>query len=186
MNTNILWKQIKRIRAKYITKLPDKKTCKTTILKKNFVEILMSDIKKTMKKNDINSTEIVANISKKTGAEMFILLNMCPSFYVRLFRKVIFKGKIKNDMVLSSTNENNVKLQSKILMISAKIVDKANDDFKVKAAQILSKITSVLGINHISSYQKENDTSELKINFENDMLLIKGWLILIYCCRWLE
>lgn len=182
MDTNIIWREIKRIRAKYITKLPDgvptsKKTCTTTISRKNFWEILMTDIEK-MKKND-NSTEIA--LSKKTGAEMFISLNLCPSFYVRLFRKVIYKGQITPAIpVLSNTNQQNIKLQSKILMILAKIVDKASDDFKVKAIQIFSKMTSVLGINHISSHHEGNESTELNIKFKNDMLLIKGWIYFIY------
>ena len=173
MDTNIIWRDIKKIRANYIRKLPDKIKACTTISRNNFLDILMPNLKIVMK-NNTNSTENIGNLSKETGAEMFLLLNLCPSFYARLYRKVIYKGKITPALVLTNKNKDKIKLQSKIIMISAKILDKAKDNFKVKAIKILSKITSVLGINHISPHHGEKESSELDIYFKNNMLLIKG------------
>lgn len=104
------------------------------------------------------STKIVGNLSMETRAEMFLFLNLRPSFYVRLYRYVIHKGRPEKSINLS--------LQSKILMIAAKIINKAKDDFKVKAKKIFEKITSVLGFNHIFSYLElnKNTLSKGKLN----------------------
>ena len=85
MDTNIIWSKIKKIRAKYIANFPNgskkSKKCTTTI-GKDFEDIIMPDLEKRMKNNN-NSSEMLGIMSKKTGAEMFIFLNLCPSLYAR-------------------------------------------------------------------------------------------------------
>ena len=104
MDANIIWRDIKNIRANYIRKLPDDiKDCKTTISRENFRDILKPNVKKIMTKKP-NSTENIGNLSKEIGAEMFLLLNLCPSFYARLYRKVIYKGEINPAPVLTNKN----------------------------------------------------------------------------------
>ena len=81
-----------------------------------------------------SSQEINHNISKsdvEVCAEMFVALNSCPSHYVKLYWNVIYGP------------------ESRIAMLLLKILKKANIDFKKEALKIFSKISLVLGFQHI-------------------------------------
>ena len=77
-----------------------------------------------------NSQEIRNNLSRRNiniGAEMFLALNSCPSFYVKLYWKAMYGS------------------ESRMAKFTSNIIQKAKDSFKVKAQQIFGKISSVLG-----------------------------------------
>ena len=102
--------------------------------------------------------EISRNSSKDEinfGAEMFMALNSCPTFYVKLYRKVIYGN------------------ESRIAQFASNIIRKAEDGFKVKALKIFAKISSVIGFQHISYYHEGNIS--IAMNFElNKNMDVKG------------
>ena len=87
-------------------------------------------------------------------AKMFINLNSCPSFYVKLYSKAIYG------------------IQSRIAMLASNIIKKAKLDFKNKALKIFLKMSSVLGFQHISSIYDENES------FDKNIVDVKGEIIL--------
>ena len=72
---------------------------------------------------------------------MFMALNSCPSFYVKLYWNAIYGN------------------ESRMAKFAANIIRKAKDDFKEKAQRIFSKMSSVLGFQHISYHYNEKETS---------------------------
>ena len=58
---------------------------------------------------------------------MFIALNSCPSFYVKLYWKVIYGN------------------ESRMAKFASNIIRKAKDGFKARAQKIFAKISSVIG-----------------------------------------
>ena len=83
----------------------------------------------------VGSDQSNKNLSKAAinfGAEMFVALNSCPSYHVKLYWNVIYGP------------------ESRIAVLALKIVKKANIDFRKDALKIFSKICSVLGfLQHI-------------------------------------
>ena len=84
-------------------------------------------------------------------AKMFLSLNSCPSFYGKLYWKVIY-GR-----------------ESRIVKFASNIIRKAKDDFKGKARTIFAKLSSVLGFKYISYHYEGNN-----IIGSNNVLDIKG------------
>ena len=94
------------------------------------------------------SSEQNRNLSKKdinASAEMFMYLNSCPSFYVKLYWKTIYGPKLR------------------MAMLATNIAKKAKKDFKLKATQIFAKISEVLGFKHISYHYKGNESFECQM-----------------------
>ena len=94
------------------------------------------------------------NLSKASinvGAEMFVALNSCPnSYYLKLYWNVIYGP------------------ESRIAMLALKILKKANINFKKDALKIFSKISSILGFQHISF-------------LGGNIADIKGMILCLYC-----
>ena len=98
--------------------------------------------------------ELNRNLSTKdinVGAEMFIFLNSCPSFHVKLYWKALYGP------------------QSRIAMLTSNIIKKANDDFKIKAKQIFARISHVLGFQHISYQYNGNESIGRNIALNNNL-----------------
>ena len=74
------------------------------------------------------SDEVNVNVSKTTKSlyEMFLTLYEPPSYYERLYSKTIYGP------------------QSRLIMLALNIVKKSPNEFKLKAKQIFSKITSMI------------------------------------------
>ena len=100
-------------------------------------------VNKTLSKTDINA-----------ATEMFMYLNSCPSFYVKLYWKAIYGPR------------------SRMAMLASNIIKKANNDFKIKATQIFAKMSHVFGFEHIS-FKKANEfeIKTLDINVTNEKVL---------------
>ena len=108
--------------------------------------------------NDTNFDEISKNLSKDDinfGGEMFMALNSCPTFYVKLYWKIIFGN------------------ESKIAKFASNIIRKAEDGFKVKAQKIFKKISSVIGFQHISFHHEGNKSIAMTIELSKN-LDVKG------------
>ena len=96
------------------------------------------------------------NISKNElneAAKMYFTLNACPSFFEKLYAKMIYGP------------------DSRISIIASNIVKKEKGYFKVKALKIFEKIISVLGFQHISYHHGD---SKRKNKLIRNFLDVKG------------
>ena len=86
------------------------------------------------------SEDIKHNFSKSDldeAAKFFFALNACPSFYEKLYSKVIYGH------------------DSRMSMLASNILKNAKGNFKGKALKIFEKIISVLGFQYISNHQSQ-------------------------------
>ena len=127
-----LWTHVQKIRFEFLKEHID-----LSCTQREFIyepKIIINIEKLTHMVGIKSSDNINKNLSKsdlQVGAEMFLALNACPSFYEKLYWKTVYGSK------------------SRIAMLSSNIVKKAKYDFRPKAIRIFSKITSVLGFQHI-------------------------------------
>ena len=94
------------------------------------------------------SDEVNIKVSKtntKSLYEMFLTLYEPPSFYERLYSKTIYGP------------------QSRLIMLALNIVKKSPNEFKLKAKQIFSKITSIISKKYHTESSK-NRTDILIVN----------------------
>ena len=154
LDKKLIWTYVKHLKIKYLIKNIDL-TCEFT---ENFIPLdnmkinLVSLSKMIGRKS---SNEIVSNLSKSDinfGAKLFIALNSCPSFYEKLYWKVIYGNK------------------SRIANFAANIIRKAKDDFKVRAQKIFAKISSMLGFKHITYNHNGERTSKNILEIEGEEL----------------
>ena len=76
------------------------------------------------------TTSTISTITKEDinfGGEMFMALNSCPTFYVKLYWKLIYGH------------------ESRVAKFASNIIRKAEDGFKARAQKIFAKISSVIG-----------------------------------------
>ena len=82
----------------------------------------------------------VTKTSTKSLYEMFLTLYEPPSYYERLYSKTIYGP------------------QSRLIMLALNIVKKSPNEFKLKAKQIFSKITSIISKKyHTESFKNRTD-----------------------------
>ena len=105
---------------------------------------------KDEKPSDLSKSEI------NKAAQLYFALNSCPSFFEKLYWKVIY-GPV-----------------SRISMSASNILKKAKGDSKVKALKIFEKIISVLGFQHISYHHEENKSVEKNIKLTRNIQDVKG------------
>ena len=87
---------------------------------------------------------------------MFIALNSCPSFYVKLYWKAIYGN------------------ESRMAQFASNIIRKAEDGFKARAQKIFAKISSVIGFQHIAYHNEGNKSIAIDNDLSKNMLDIKG------------
>ena len=85
----------------------------------------------------------------RKGGKMFSSLNSCPSFYEKLYFKIIFGSKTQSMIARSALN-----------------IAKEAKEFQQKALQIFSKFTSFLGYENI---QYDNDSSVFNTVFSTNI-----------------
>ena len=133
--------------------------CETGFLGHDFISHHYEELSQMIGKN--GSQEINRNLSKNDiniGAKMFVALNLCPSFYEKLYWKVIYK----NQKV------------SMIAKIASNIIRKAKPDFKLRAKKIFDKMSSVIGFQYIFNHHEGNKSNAMNVNLGKNMLDIKG------------
>ena len=82
----------------------------------------------------------VSKTSTKSLYEMFLTLYEPPSYYERLYSKTIYGP------------------QSRLILLALNIVKKSPNEFKLKAKQIFSKITSIISKKyHTKSFKNRTD-----------------------------
>ena len=82
---------------------------------------------------------------------MFMALNSCPSHIVKLYWRTIYGPK------------------SRIALLASKVINKATGTLKVDAIKIFSRISSVLGFQHLNHHGRKKFK-----NTNNDTYYIKG------------
>ena len=127
LEMKVILSYVKRLRIEYLIKHTDL-TCEKAFIP---LQNIINNFENLSKMVGIhNSQEITKNSSRRNidiAAEMFISLNSCPSFNVKLYWEAIYGS------------------DSRIAKFTSNIIWKAKDNFKVKAKKIFRKISSVLG-----------------------------------------
>ena len=106
----------KRLRMEYLMKNIDL-NCEKSFIPSKYISLHFEKLSQ-MVGDTKSSYEINRNLSRSdinSAGEMFIALNSCPPFYVKLYWKVIYGN------------------ESRITKFASNILRKAKDDFKVKA-----------------------------------------------------
>ena len=156
LERKVIQGHVKRLRIEYLIKNTDL-TCENAFIP---LKNILNNFEKLSQMVGVQtSQETRRNLTRSSinfGAEMFMALNSCPSFYVKLYWKAIYEN------------------ESRMAEIASNIVRKANDDFKVSAQKIFAEISSVLGFQHISYHHDENKSVEMDIELSKNMLDIKG------------
>ena len=132
-------------------------TCEGRFIPLNFISSHFDKLSQMLE--DGNFHVMSRNSSKDNidfGAEMFMALNSCPSFYVKLYWKAIYGN------------------ESRMAKFASNIIRKAKDDFKVRAQKIFAKISSVIGFQHISYRHEGNRSTAMNIELSKNMIDIKG------------
>ena len=151
LEKKIIWSYVKRLRIEYLIKNADL-PCENKFIPLQNISINFENLAQMV--GDTSLDEISTNISRSDiniGAEMFMALNSCPSFYVKLYWKAIYGS------------------ETRIAKFASNIIRKAKNGFKEKAQKIFAKISSALGFQHISYHHEGN-----KIDLRKNMLGIKG------------
>ena len=142
-NEEIIWKNINIIKNELVVGVPCIGNLVTeTYMKKNnekFAKLLMYNISKTFFYN-VTETQI------QIGGEMFVALNSCPPYHLRLYRKAI-NGSA-----------------SRVVMLALNIIKNAPENFKSKAIRIFEKIISVLDYQYVNIGKDGKSLKGLKTN----------------------
>ena len=142
---------VKRLRIEYLMKNIDL-TCEKSFIPLKIITVHFEKLSKMV--GDKSSYEINRNLSRRdinSAAEMFIALNSCPSFYVKLYWMVIYGN------------------ESRIAKFSSNIIRKAKNGFKIRAQKIFAKISSVIGFQHISFHHEGNRSIAMTIELSKNM-----------------
>ena len=114
-----------------------------------FLKIVRISISEKMNKSFFKSDII-------ESAKLFLALNSCPSFFVKLYWKAIYGP------------------EERMAMLTSNIIKKAKGDFKKVALNIFAKVSSVLGFQHLSLQHKGNQSVESNVELTKNILSIKG------------
>ena len=158
LERKLIYVYVKRLRIEYLIQNIDliESSFESSFIPSKYIalhfEKLSQMVGDTRSSNEINLNLSRSNIN--SAAEMFIALNFCPSFYVKLYWKAIYGN------------------ESRMAKFASNIIRKAKDDFKVKAQKMFAKISSVIGFKHISSDHKGNKSTNIELSKE--LLDIKG------------
>ena len=125
LEKKLIQSYVKHIRNEYLIKNTDH-SCENNFIP--FQNILTNfEILSQMVVWDKRSQDIIMNLTRSSinfGAKLFIALNSCPSFNVKLYWNAIYGS------------------ESRMAKFASNILRKAKDDFKVKAQKIFAKISS--------------------------------------------
>ena len=152
----LLQDNVRRLRNEYLLKNIHL-TCERKFIPLDFITLHFERLSQMV--GDTNFDEISRNSSKDDinfGAEMFMALNSCPTFYVKLYWKAIYRN------------------ESRIAQFASNIIWKAEDSFKGRAQKIFAKISAVIGFQHITYRHEGNRSIAMNNELSKNMLDIKG------------
>ena len=168
LGKKVIWKHIQTLRFQFLKSIsgiilvPYIK-CKNMKFENSKLkeQISLNNEKLSEIVKEVNSSqEINHNISKndvKVCAEMFVALNSCPTYREKLYLTAIYGSKAQT-----------------IAMVAAKIIKKANINFRKGALKIFANLISVLGFKHIGYKSKGNKSSGNNIELVHNIMDIKG------------
>ena len=152
LESKLIQVYVKRLRIEYLIQNIDL-TCESSFIPSKYISLHFEKLSQ-MVEDTKNFNEINRNLSRSdinSAAEMFIALNSCPSFYVKLYWKLIYGN------------------ESRVAKFASNIIRKAEDGFKAKAQKIFAKISSVIGFQHISYHHEGNRSNAMKIDWSKNM-----------------
>ena len=142
---------VKRLRIEYLIKNIDL-TCEKSFIPLKFLNLHFEKLSQ-MIGDTKSSYEINRNLSKNDlnlATNMFIALNFCPSFNVKLYWKVIYGN------------------EPRMAKLASNIIQKAKDGFKARAQKIFARISSMLGFKHITYNHNGESTSKNILDIEGE------------------
>ena len=155
LEKKVIQSYVKRIRIEYLIKNTER-FCENGFLSTQNILTNFENLSQMV--GDIDSQEVNWNSSRSSidfGAKMFITLNSCPSFYVKLYWKTIYGG------------------DDRIAKFASNIIRKAKYDFKERAIKIFAKISSMLGFQHISLHEGNKNVG-MHIDLSKNIVDVKG------------
>ena len=147
---------MKRLRIEYLIKNIDL-TCENSFIPLKIIISHFENLSKMV--GGKSSHEINRNLSRSdinSAAEMFVALNSCLTFYVKLYWQLIYGN------------------ESRMTKFASNIIRKTEDGFKVKAQKIFAKISSVIGFQHISYHHEGNTSIAINNDLSKNMFDITG------------
>ena len=144
---------VKRLRMEYLMKNIDL-NCEKSFIPLKIIIFHFEKLSKMV--GDKSSHEINKNLLRSdlnSAAEMFIALNSCPTFYVKLYWKLIYGN------------------ESKMTKFASNIIRKSEDGFKARAQKIFAKISSMLGFKYITFNHHGGSISKILDVEGKDLLL---------------
>ena len=161
MDKEVIWSHINTLRFKYLKKF-SLLECQIDMNDKFIKQDLIAyNVEKVLQIVGIKSLseKINKNFSKSDiteAAELFLALNSCPSFFEKLYWKIIYGPK------------------QRIAMSTSNIIKKAKGDLKEEALNVFAKVSSVLGFQRVYFHHKGNESLGEQIKLTKNILDIKG------------
>ena len=154
LERKLIQEYVLRLRIEYLIQNTDL-TCEKSFIPSKYISLHFEKLSQMVgDRNTRNFDEINRNLSRSdinSAAEMFIALNSCPSFYVKLYWKVFYGN------------------ESRMAKFASNIIRKAKDGFKERAQIIFAKISSVIGFQHISYHHEGNRSIAMNIELSKNM-----------------
>ena len=156
LDKKVIWSHIKTLRLEYLKK-NSLFECEKNLIQESLISFNLEKFSQLVGVNI--SEKINKNFSKSDIAEsakLFLTLNSCPSFFVKLYWKAIYGPK------------------ERMAILTSNILKKAKGDFKEIALKIFSKVSSVLGFQSLSYHHEVNKTVKRNIKLTKNFFDIKG------------
>ena len=155
LEENTAWEKIRTKRFDYVKRNADIECIEGNTISKEDINSNYEKLSEMLKAWNVTD-QVKKNTTRdkiEIGGKMYATLNSCPSFFERLYHKVIYGQQ----------------LQTPILSLN--ILRKTKGDFKMKSLNIFAKIISVFGFQYI---QDESDNSDDKAVLNRKITRVKG------------
>ena len=156
LEKKVKWNRISNLRFDYLRNYIDQ-NCASIL-----TDSILNNLKDYMDGNKASAVVMNFNMSKSDfngDVEMFfVVLNSCPSFLEKLYWKVLY----------------GIGPTSRISLLASNILKKAKGTDKMRALKIFSKISSVLGFQHISYHHEGNKSVGGNIILTKNVMEIQG------------
>ena len=155
LEENTAWEKIRTKRFDYVKRNADIECIEGNTIPEQEINSNYEKLSELLQAWNVTD-QINENTTKnkiEIGGKMYLTLNSCPSFFERLYHKVIYGHR----------------LQTPILSLN--ILRNTKEDLKIKALNIFAKIISVFGFQYI---QDESDNSYDKAVLNRNIFRVKG------------
>ena len=156
LNQKLIRNHVKSLRTKYLIDNSGL-GCTEYLIHRQSIQDNFEELSRKIKVKISDETQ--KNLSLSTinfGADIFITLNICPSFFVKLYWKAIYE------------------CESNLAQLASNIVRRAKGRFQIDALKIFEKISSVFGFQHISYSNERNMKIVQNIDLNENILNVSG------------